>query len=94
MTRKRLAMNSTVDMGENIDHQGAIVPVGGANSVANIVGKFDGGSSSDPLTTPQKNANKKKLKGVDGEAVDKSVSSMGDNSNISAASLEGDRRVQ
>lgn len=63
-------------------------------AVADMVQQFDGiSNSSDLLSTPQKNANKKKLRGIDGVAVvDRAMEITEDDT--SAAPLEGDRREQ
>jgi hypothetical protein len=57
-----------------------------------MIGKFDDAKGQHSAASPQKNANKKKLKGDDGVAVDKSPAN--NIEDISAASLEDDRPVQ
>lgn len=59
-------------------------------NTANKVDKFDGGGSvsTDPMGTPQKSANRKKLKGEDGEAIANNPTV------VSAASLAEDHQEQ
>jgi hypothetical protein len=90
--RKRPAINSnslTCD-GKALD--GTMVAATSASTVADMIGKFDDAKGQHSAASPQKNANKKKLKGDDGVAVDKSPAN--NIEDISAASLEDDRPVQ
>lgn len=74
LVRKRSAADSVSNYADAIDPKtvaGAIVLAGKGPAVADIVQQFDvNNSSSDLLSTPQKTANKKKLRGIDGVAVD------------------------
>jgi hypothetical protein len=66
-----------------------MVLVDGKTKVASMIGMFDDGKGDHPGVSPQKNANKKKLKGVDGGAVD--------NSNVvlnGSAASQGDGRQE
>lgn len=70
------------------NNSGAMVPIG---NTSNIIDKFDGSEGeleSGSAGTPQKNARRKMLKGIDGEPIDNNKT------NVSAASLAEDRRVQ
>ena len=80
---------STGGGGANLDK--ALVLTDTSATVANMVELF-GGNEKDPAATPQKNAHKKKLKGVDGEAVESGTST--EVTAGSATPLEGDHRKQ
>ena len=75
----------------------ALVPsTAKTTNVAEMVDQFEGetlpGITLEVASTPQKNANRKKYKGVDGEAID---SSEGQQTNeISTSSREGDDWTQ
>lgn len=91
---------------ENDDHHNmAMVPFAGnkadnnpetvtnAEKINLFEGEVDGEDKNPTLTgTPQKNTNRKKLRGRDGQAVDSNKSSANDLG--SATPLEGDRREQ
>jgi hypothetical protein len=86
--KKRVALNSNATEGKE-QTAGAMVLVDGKNKVASMIGMFDDGKGDHPGVSPQKNANKKKLKGVDGGAVD--------NSNVvlnGSAASQGDGRQE
>jgi hypothetical protein len=91
LPKKRAALNSNSSV-EGEQNAGTIVVVNGNSKVANMIGMFDDGKGTLPGASPQKNANKKKLKGGDGEAVDST--NISDMVNVSAASFEDDRREQ
>ncbi|KAK1664108.1 hypothetical protein QYE76_052267 [Lolium multiflorum] len=84
--KKRPTVDSSATEEAVQNPPGSLV-VSGGSKVANMVDKFDEVKGTDPLATPQKNANKKKHKGVDGGAMDSTNSG-------SAASFEDDRREQ
>ena len=93
---KRVTVDSAVAASANSNAL-AVVPVvaGKTPGVTELVGCIEDGfvgADTVPIGTPQKNANRKKYKGQDGEAVETS-----DNSkrlDLSASSCEEDRRAQ
>lgn len=97
LLRKRIAADSVSNHADAIDPEtvtGAIVLAGKGPAVADMVQQFDViSNSSDLLSTPQKNANKKKLRGIDGVAVDERAMEITED-DTSAASLVGDRQEQ
>ncbi|KAK1686572.1 hypothetical protein QYE76_047420 [Lolium multiflorum] len=84
--KKRPAIDSSASE-ELVQNPPGTLVVSGGSKVASMVDKFDEVKGTDPLATPQKNANKKKHKGEDGGAMDSTNSG-------SAASFEDDRREQ
>ena len=91
--RKRLAMDSTTVAQMKDQTRGALVTFQ-AQPPGALVNQVQPNLqvNSDPLSTPQKSLNKKKSKGVNGEAITSTVSV--DNDEGSAALLESDRREQ
>jgi hypothetical protein len=73
--RKRMAFGLSGGSENDQNLAGQIVLADGKSNVANMIGVFDEGKIPKVADSPQKNANKKKLRVVDGTAVDNSEAS-------------------